>query len=209
MRVRKIKDVDNKIETLSYIIKQYPKQDINIKSLFKNDNPIHVEIGCGKGNFIINHALKNKDINYIGIEKDKSVIYKAGMKINSREKLDNLILIHMDAKDIKELFKENKIDKLYLNFSDPWPKSRHEKRRLTSPVLIKNMLDLLAGDLEFKTDNRKLFEYTVQTFNSIGLDISDISCDLHADYEDVITTEYEDKFIEKGNVIYYIKVQKK
>ena len=215
MRVRNVKGADIKLA-------MYPEKVISNPSeykgkwnkLFKNDNPINIEIGMGKGKFILEHALRNPDINYIGIEKDTSIVYKALIKYLDTEeekeiKLNNLVFLNIDACNIKEMFEDNEVQKVFLNFSDPWPKTRHEKRRLTSPLIFKNILDILNGDLEFKTDNRKLFEYSVMEFNTMNLDIVELSLDLHSDKEDIITTEYEDKFVSKGNVIYYCKLKER
>jgi tRNA (guanine-N7-)-methyltransferase len=166
----------------------------------------------GKAKFIIEHALRNKDINYIGIEKDTSIVYKALVKYldaSDNNGFDNLVFLNIDACNIKDVFEDREVNKVFLNFSDPWPKTRHEKRRLTSPIIFKNILDVLDGDLEFKTDNRKLFEYSICEFNNMNLDICELSLDLHSDCVDIITTEYEDKFTSKGNVIYYTKVKER
>ena len=215
MRVRNVKGADLKLAMFPDKVISNPN-DYKGKwnNYFKNDNPIYIEIGMGKGKFILEHALRNTDINYIGIEKDISIVYKALVKYLETEeekdvKLNNLVFLNIDACNIKEIFEDNEVNKVYLNFSDPWPKTRHEKRRLTSPLIFKNILDILNGELEFKTDNRKLFEYSVMEFNTMNLDIVELSLDLHSDKEDIITTEYEDKFVSKGNVIYYCKLKER
>jgi tRNA (guanine-N7-)-methyltransferase len=215
MRVRNVKGADVKLAMFPDKVISNPN-DYKGKwnNYFKNDNPIYIEIGMGKGKFILEHALRNPDINYIGIEKDISIVYKALVKYLETEeekevKLNNLVFLNIDACNIKEIFEDNEVNKVYLNFSDPWPKTRHEKRRLTSPLIFKNILDILNGELEFKTDNRKLFEYSVIEFNTMSLDIVELSLDLHSDKEDIITTEYEDKFVSKGNVIYYCKLKER
>ena len=215
MRVRNVKGADAKLAMFPDKVVANPN-DYKGKwnNYFKNDNPIYIEIGMGKGKFILEHALRNPDINYIGIEKDISIVYKALVKYLETEeekdvKLNNLVFLNIDACNIKEIFEDNEVNKVYLNFSDPWPKTRHEKRRLTSPLIFKNILDILNGELEFKTDNRKLFEYSVMEFNTMNLDIVELSLDLHSDKEDIITTEYEDKFVSKGNVIYYCKLKER
>ena len=215
MRVRNVKGADAKLAMFPDKVIANPN-DYKGKwnNYFKNDNPIYIEIGMGKGKFILEHALRNPDINYIGIEKDISIVYKALVKYLETEeekevKLNNLVFLNIDACNIKEIFEDNEVNKVYLNFSDPWPKTRHEKRRLTSPLIFKNILDILNGELEFKTDNRKLFEYSVMEFNTMNLDIVELSLDLHSDKEDIITTEYEDKFVSKGNVIYYCKLKER
>ena len=215
MRVRNVKNADIKLANYpDKVIANYTEYKGNWNKLFKNDNPIYIEIGMGKAKFIIEHALRNPDINYIGIEKDISIVYKALTKYLDTEeskqiKIDNLVFLNIDACNIKEVFNDKEVQKVFLNFSDPWPKTRHEKRRLTSPLIFKNILDILDGDLEFKTDNRHLFEYSIMEFKTLNLDIIELSLDLHSDKEDIITTEYEDKFVSKGNVIYYCKVKER
>lgn len=173
-------------------------------TLFNNDNPIYIEIGMGKGDFIIEHAKRYKDINFIGIEKFDSVIVRAIEKVP--EDLNNLKLIRMDAKEIDEVF-DKEIDRIFLNFSDPWPKKRHHDRRLTSHLFLKRYDNLFKKEKEIiqKTDNRDLFEYSVISLTTYGYKIEDISLDLHnSDYEDIITTEYEKRFVALGNNIYYL-----
>lgn len=208
MRVRKVKNVEEKLEQYDGLLIQNPR-DYKGKwnTLFNNDNPIYLEIGMGKGKFIYNHAKLNPNINYLGLEKDSSIVCKALVN-NSVDAPDNLKYIWLDASYLKEVFEDKEIQKVYLNFSDPWPKTRHEKRRLTSKTFLNDILDILEGTIEFKTDNRHLFEYSIMEFNQMKLEIIDLSLDLHQDKEDVITTEYEDKFMQKGNVIYYCEVKR-
>lgn len=180
---------------------------------FKNDNPIYVEIGMGKGKFLYTHATNNPNINYIGIEKEASVIVRAVEKVIENP-LSNLILLNCDATNILEMFDENEVDKIFLNFSDPWPKSRHSKRRLTYPSFLMNYKRILkpSGDIEIKTDNRKLFEYTIVTLNNLKMEFIDLSLDLHTPLEneeprEIITTEYEDRFVSLNHPIYYVKAR--
>ena len=179
------------------------------RDLFQNNNPIYIEIGMGKGDFILEKAKKYPNINFIGIEKYDSILALAIKKIDVS--LSNLKLIRMDAKDIDYVF-ENEIDEIFLNFSDPWPKPRHAKRRLTSNEFL-TKYDLLFRNnkiIEMKTDNRGLFEYSLISFNENAYQIKEISLNLHKDnYPDNIMTEYERKFSLQNNVIYYVKVEKK
>ena len=177
--------------------------------MFNNISDIHIEIGMGKGDFIINMALNNPEINFIGIEKFDSVLVRAVQKLEEIN-IDNLRLIRMDALSIDEVF-DKEISKLYLNFSDPWPKERHKDRRLTSEIFLKKYDNIFCGDklITMKTDNRKLFEYSIKTLNNYGYLIDELSLDLYND--DIsfnVQTEYEKKFVEKGNVIYMISVHK-
>lgn len=210
MRLRKVKDVEEKILEYSNIIILNPKEYRGKwQQLFKNDNPIYLEIGMGKGKFIRENALRNPNINYIGCELSQSIIYKAAKEVIN---IPNLLLLNYDAFNLNECFSEGEISKIYLTFSDPWPKSRHEKRRLTADSFLNVYKSILIDDgiIEFKTDNRKLFEFSVMKFNQMKYDILELSLDLHhSGYENIITTEYEEKFMAKGQVIYFIKVRVK
>ncbi len=211
MRVRKIKNVEEKILKYDNIIVLEPTLNKGKwQSVFGNDNPIYLEIGMGKGQFIMNNALNNPNINYIGCELVNSVIYKAAKKISEKE-IPNLYLINFDAFELDKVFESGEITGIYLNFSDPWPKTRHEKRRLTSSEFLNIYKKFLIKDgcIEFKTDNRKLFEYSIMKFNELKYEILELSLDLHSDKENIISTEYEDKFVGLGQVIYFVKVRVK
>lgn len=208
MRLRNVPKAKEILDNSNYIIHNYLEMTGNFHSVFSNDNPIYLEIGTGKGNFIIENAKRYPNINFIGIEKYDSVLVRAIEKLGCLE-LDNLRFIRTDAKNIDNIFNKE-ISKLYLNFSDPWPKDRHEKRRLTSDNFLKRYDNIFVNDkiIEFKTDNRKLFEYSVKSFTDYNYRINSLSLDLHQDTSDNIMTEYEEKFSKKGQVIYYIKVSK-
>lgn len=192
-------------ENKSFVVLQ-PKDNKNKwKTIFGNDNPIYIEIGMGKGDFIYENARQYPNINFIGIEKFPSVLAAAINKINAREtKVSNLRLMHYDAIELNEVFVENEIDKIFLNFSDPWPKSRHAKRRLTSSKFLDVYKQILKddGQIEFKSDNRGLFEYSIISFNQYPMDLEYISLDLHnsPENETNIMTEYERKFCTKGPI---------
>ncbi len=208
MRLRKIKDADIKVNNSKYVIKNY-KENIGMwNKVFNNNNPIKIEIGMGKGNFIINSAIKYPNTNFIGIEKYDSVLVKAIEKLDNLE-LPNLKIIMMDAKEITEVF-DKEIDTIYLNFSDPWPKKRHTLRRLTSPIFL-NLYDKVFKKDKIiiqKTDNRKLFEYSLISFVEHGYKIENISLDLYNDdVEGNIPTEYEEKFSKKGQNIFMVEVK--
>lgn len=201
MRLRNIKNADEIVNNSKYVINEIDE------NTFKNNNPIYLEIGMGKGDFIINNAIQNPNINYIGIEKYKSVLVKAVQKLGDKE-IDNLKIICMDAKEINVL--NTKIDLLYLNFSDPWPKKRHALRRLTSPIYLEKYENIFKDKkhIIMKTDNRKLFEYSIKSFTDYEYKIEDICLDLYKEnIEDNIPTEYEKKFRDKGP-IYKIEVTK-
>ena len=207
MRLRKLKNLDKRLEaSKELIIQDGESYKGRWKFFFGNDNPVHLEIGMGKGQFIIMLAQKNPNINYIGLEKEIGCLIKAAEKIEAR--IPNLIFVHFDASNILDVFSENEVDKLYLNFSDPWPKARHEKRRLTYIDNLEKYKVILANpcDIEMKTDNIGLFEFSVESFKQAKFETIELSYDLHKDKENIITTEYEDKFTSLGNKINYIHV---
>lgn len=209
MRLRKVKNALEKInEYPNIVIPNATDNKGKWHQLFNNTNPIYLEIGMGKGKFIIEHAKRNPNINFIGMEKEESVLVRALEKIENEE-LNNLVFIHFDAFDLNNVFEKGEISKIYLNFSDPWPKSKHAKRRLTCNKILENYKNVLKedGTIEMKTDNRKLFEYSLLEFINDNLKINNLSLNLHEDCNDIITTEYEDKFIAKGNVIYFVEVE--
>lgn len=208
MRLRNVKGASLKIELSPYIVKDYKNYKGKFNALFNNNNPICLEIGMGKGNFIINMAKLNPDANFIGIEKFDSVMVRAVEKL-AVEKIDNLKLIKMDADEINEVF-EKEIDKIYLNFSDPWPKERHHKRRLTDANFLNKYDSLFKNDknIIFKTDNRKLFEFSLKSFTDYGYKIKSLSLNLREDNIPNIETEYEIKFSSKGYPIYMVNVIK-
>lgn len=179
------------------------------RDVFKNDSPIHIEIGMGKGAFILQMALKNPNINYVGIEKFDSVIIMAIEKIANYQ-LKNLLLIRADALLLDTIFATNEVERIYLNFSDPWPKNRHEKRRLTSSLFLKRYEKVLTpkGVIEFKTDNSTLFEYSIISMTKELWIIDEFSVNLHRNNEEIVKTEYEEKFTSLGYPIYYVKVRK-
>ena len=205
MRLKHIKDADKIIMASPYLINEPTKYKKKWNKLFNNNNDIEIEIGTGKGKFIISKALNNPNINYIGIEKYDSPLVSAVKKLEDIN-ISNLKLICFDAYNINDIF-DKEISKIYLNFSDPWPKKRHEKRRLTS----KNFIDKYDGifknkkTIEMKTDNDDLYEYSIDSFINNGYEV--IKTDTN--YLDEYRTEYEDKFISKGKNINYILVVKK
>lgn len=177
--------------------------------VFNNNQPLHIEVGTGKGRFITEMAKANPNINYIGIEKYDSVIVLA-LDLLIEADLPNLRLLNINANDLGKYFEKSDVDRVYLNFSDPWPKVRHEKRRLTYKDYLKLYEDILVdkGEIHFKTDNQGLFEYSLKSFSEYGLLLTFLSLDLHkSDFEGNIMTEYEQKFSEMGNRIYRCEVK--
>ena len=208
MRLRNVKGASSKIDASKYIIKDYEDYCGKYSELFGNDNKICIEIGMGKGDFIKGISIEYPDVNFIGIEKYDSVMVRAIEKLDDVD-IPNLRLIKMDAEGIDKVFNKE-IDTIYLNFSDPWPKDRHEKRRLTSHNFLKKYDNLFVGTkhIIFKTDNRKLFEYSIKSLTDYGYKINCISLDLHSDNLINIETEYEKKFSALGYPIYMIDVTK-
>lgn len=205
MRLKHIKNAEEIISKSKYL-EQNPRENKGKwNKVFNNDNNIEIEIGMGKGKFIIEKAIQNPNINFIGIEKYDSPLVSAVKKLDELE-LNNLKLVCIDALGIEEIF-DHEIDKIYLNFSDPWPKKRHAKRRLTSNVFLNKYESLFKNEkrIEMKTDNDDLYDYSCESFIENGYDI--IKTDTN--YLDTIRTEYEDKFISLGKNINYISVVKK
>ncbi|MGM9881755.1 MAG: tRNA (guanosine(46)-N7)-methyltransferase TrmB [Bacilli bacterium] len=208
MRLKNIKGASEKIQKGKYFINNPNDYIGSWHKLFNNNNPIYIEIGMGKGNFIINNALNNPNVNYIGIEMYDSVILRAVEKSNDLE-INNLYLVRMDARLIDNIF-DHEIDLIYLNFSDPWPKERHTKRRLTSKEFL-SRYDSIFRDKKriiMKTDNINLFNFSVESLREYGYDITYLTNDLHKDKDDIITTEYEDKFTSMGIKINYLEASK-
>ena len=205
MRLKHIKNAEEIISKSKYLVKSPRENKGNWNKVFNNDNNIEVEIGMGKGKFIIEKAIQNPNINYIGIEKYDSPLVSAVKKLEELE-INNLKLICIDALGIEEVF-DHEIDKIYLNFSDPWPKKRHAKRRLTSSIFLNKYENLFKDEkhIEMKTDNDDLYDYSCESFIENGYDI--VKTDTN--YLDTIRTEYEDKFISLGKNINYISVVKK
>ncbi|MCI8543722.1 MAG: tRNA (guanosine(46)-N7)-methyltransferase TrmB [Lachnospiraceae bacterium] len=175
------------------------------KEIFGNGNPIHIEIGMGKGKFIHTMAKEHPDINYVGIEKYSSVLIRAVHKMEAEE-LPNLKFLRMDAEDIARVFGTGEVDRIYLNFSDPWPKDRHARRRLPSREFLARYDVILkpGGRLEFKTDNRELFDFALEELAPAGWETDEVTYDLHSDerlMEGNVMTEYEEKFSSQGNPI--------
>ena len=208
MRLRNVKGASEIINNFHYIIKNYEEYKGHFNDIFSNNNSIHIEIGMGKGDFIIGMAKKYPNINFIGIEKFDSVIVRAIEKID--EDIPNLRLIRMDANEIEKAFYKE-VDTIYLNFSDPWPKNRHENRRLTSKNFLSKYDSLFSSSnhIIMKTDNRKLFEYSIVSFSNYGYVIEEIILDMYKeDLSDNVKTEYETKFSDLGYTIYKIDVRK-
>ncbi|MCL6570934.1 MAG: tRNA (guanosine(46)-N7)-methyltransferase TrmB [Bacillus sp. (in: Bacteria)] len=210
MRVRHKPWAKGKIEQYPQYIVANPEQNKGKwHEIFEKNQPLHIEVGTGKGQFITEMARANPTINYMGIEIYDSVIVIA-LDLLIEADLPNLKLMHVNANELAKYFTKNDVDQMYLNFSDPWPKARHERRRLMYKDFLKLYEDIMVngGEIHFKTDNQGLFEYSLMSFSEYGLLLKYISLDFHkSDYEGNIMTEYEEKFSEKGNRIYRCEVK--
>lgn len=205
MRLRNITGSREVIADSIYVVQEPQEKKGRWKEVFGNDRPVQIEIGMGKGKFLHTLAKENPDINYIGIEKYSSVLLRAIQKMEEDE-LANLKFIRMDAEEITDVFATGEVDRIYLNFSDPWPKDRHAKRRLPSRQFLKRYDEILKKDgrIEFKTDNRDLFDFAVEELPEAGFCAEVLTYDLHADeklMEGNIMTEYEEKFSAASNPI--------
>ncbi|HEL0756368.1 TPA: tRNA (guanosine(46)-N7)-methyltransferase TrmB [Streptococcus equi subsp. zooepidemicus] len=208
MRVRKRKGAQEHLENNPhYVILEPEAAKGRWCEVFGNDHPIHIEVGSGKGAFITGMALKNPEINYIGIDIQLSVLSYALDKVLASQ-APNVRLLRVDGSSLTNYFDAGEVDMMYLNFSDPWPKSRHEKRRLTYKSFLDTYKQILLenGEIHFKTDNRGLFEYSLASFSQYGMTLKQVWLDLHAsDYPDNVMTEYEARFAKKGQVIYRLE----
>lgn len=204
MRLRHIRGAEEAIASSPYVIQQPAEYRGRFYELFGNDHPIEIEVGMGKGKFIMEMAAAHPETNYIGIERYSSVLLRALQKRAELE-LPNIYFMCIDAKELPEIFAPGEVDRIYLNFSDPWPKDRHAKRRLTSPDFMKVYDQVLKkdGHVEFKTDNQGLFAYSLEAIPEAGWRIDAFTHDLHHSEmaEGNVMTEYETKFSEMGNLI--------
>ena len=207
MRLRNVTGSREVIAQSRFVVPEETLKEMPGKwqALFGNANPIRLEIGMGKGKFLHALAKENPDVNYIGIEKYSTVLLRAVQKME-QEELQNLKFLRMEAEEIAEVFGEGEVDRIYLNFSDPWPKDRHAKRRLPSREFLARYDKILKkdGQIEFKTDNRALFDFAVEELEPAGWQAKAITYDLHADpvlMEGNVMTEYEEKFSAMGNPI--------
>lgn len=204
MRLRHIKGAEETIAASPYVIQEPESCRGRWAEVFHNQNPIRIEVGMGKGKFLMELAQRHPEINYVGIERYSSVLLRG---LQKREELDlsNIWFLCIDARQLAEVFEEGEVERIYLNFSDPWPKDRHAKRRLTSPEFMAVYDKILAADgqVEFKTDNEGLFDYSLESIPQAGWRIEASTRDLHHSpmAEGNVMTEYEEKFASKGNSI--------
>ncbi len=212
MRLRKI---PNALEILQehpdYVIITPQNYKGKWHSFFGNMNPIHLEVGMGKGQFIITMAKNHPDINFIGIEVVESIMVKALRKYKrEEEKLPNLIFVLLNAQELENVFEKGEVSQIYLNFSDPWPKKRHEKRRLTYSSFLQIFKNILKddGEIHLKTDNEKFFEYSLVSMSQFGMVFNFVSLDLHkSDFQGNVMTEYEERFSQTGQRIFRLEAK--
>ena len=211
MRLRNIPGAKEVIENSPYVVHEPQKQKGRWNEVFGNDHPIHIEVGMGNGRFLMDMAKLHPEVNYVGIEMYDSVLLRALQKREEYEQnegtLTNLFFMCMDARLLPEIFEKGEVKKIYLNFSDPWPKARHAKRRLTSRQFLEryDQILVLEGSVEFKTDNRDLFEFSLEEVKEAGWTLEASTFDLHHDEELLkgnVMTEYEEKFSSMGNPIH-------
>lgn len=210
MRLKKVKDAKETVECSCYYVNNPEDYKGKWKELFGNNSKIQIEIGMGKGRFIIGMAKSHPDINFIGIEKYDSVLVKATKALEYEDPLPNLKLLLFDAEKIEEIF-DHEIDLIYLNFSDPWPKNKHEKRRLTSENFLKRYDNIFKDTKQIvqKTDNLAFFEFSLDSLRNYGYTLDDITYDLYSENDSTnIATEYEEKFKERGIKINRVKSHK-
>ena len=208
MRLRNLKNKEEILNNSKYLEKNPYKYRGCWNKYFNNDNPIYIEIGMGFGKFIVENARRNPNINYIGIERLDNVLARTLPRIP--DDITNLVILRLNALDIDEVFNKE-IDRIFLNFSDPWPKTRHSMRRLTSKVFLAKYDNIFKKDMSIymKTDNQDLYIFSLMSFSSYGYILSDISFNLHnGDDSEIITTEYEDKFVKRGVPIYSVVATK-
>ncbi len=206
MRLRNIRGAKEAIAASPFVVHEPEQYRGSWKDFFGNRNPLHIEIGMGKGRFITELAALHPEVNYIGIEKYESVMIRAVAKREAIGECPNLIFLRYGAEELAQVFAAGEVDRIYLNFSDPWPKDRHARRRLTSSEFLARYRNFLAADgqLEFKTDNRSLFDFSLEQATEAGWTLQAVTFDLHhSEYaEGNIMTEYEERFSAIGNPIH-------
>ena len=214
MRLRNIPGSKDVIADSRFVVQNPDSQRGKWAEVFKNNQPVWIEVGMGKGRFIMDMARLHPDINFIGIEMYDSVLLRAVQKREQmEEELSNLYFIRMDARNLPEVFAQGEVDRIFLNFSDPWPKERHAKIRLTSRQFLERYDQILAedGQVEFKTDNRGLFEFSLQEVEETKWQLAASTFDLHHESEMVrgnVMTEYEEKFSSMGNPIHKMIIRR-
>ena len=212
MRARRKKWTDRELNENARVI-LFPPERGGLNKFFLNENPLHVELGCGKGRFVVLNAIRNPEINFVAVEREPSILASAARYAAEREnetdsKLNNLLLVKSDASELESIFDDGGIRRLYINFCDPWPnKKKWAKRRLTHTTFLQIYERLAIPEIFFKTDNRLLFEFSIESLSARGWRMEKVSLDLHADGMpgDGLMTEYEEKFVNSGQPIYRLE----
>lgn len=206
MRMRRKKNLDTRLEDCSYL-RLDDSHMTDVKKVFANDNPLHLEIGCGKGQFTLENARRNPNVNFIAVEMVENVVVSAMEKIKAAE-LENVRFLVVNAERIGELLPEGSVERLYLNFSCPYPKRRYTKHRLTHTRFLTQYKKILkkGGEIHLKTDNKEFYEFSLNSFCDNDFKLKNICFDLHAsDFEGNIVTEYEERFVSQGLPIYRVE----
>ena len=207
MRLRNIPGAKEAVMESAFVVQRPQEKKGGWAQVYPQTGPIHIEVGMGKGQFLMELARRNTQVNYLGIEMYDSVLLRALQRMAEIDELPNLLFMREDARLLPEIFRKGEVEKIYLNFSDPWPKARHAKRRLTSREFLNRYERILVpeGVVEFKTDNRGLFEFSLEEIREAGWRLLACTYDLHNDAkmcEGNVMTEYEEKFSSLGNPIY-------
>lgn len=207
MRLRNIPGAKEAVMESAFVVQSPQEKKGGWAQIYPQAGPIHIEVGMGKGQFLMELARRNPQVNYLGIEMYDSVLLRALQRMAEIDELPNLLFMREDARMLPEIFRKGEVEKIYLNFSDPWPKARHAKRRLTSREFLNRYEQILVpeGVVEFKTDNRELFEFSLEEIQEAGWRLLACTYDLHNDAkmcEGNVMTEYEEKFSSLGNPIY-------
>ena len=207
MRLRNIPGAKEAVMESAFVVQRPQEKEGGWAQVYPQTGPIHIEVGMGKGQFLMELARRNPQVNYLGIEMYDSVLLRALQRMAEIDELPNLLFMREDARLLPEIFRKGEVEKIYLNFSDPWPKARHAKRRLTSREFLNRYERILVpeGVVEFKTDNRGLFEFSLEEIREAGWRLLACTYDLHNDAkmcEGNVMTEYEEKFSSLGNPIY-------
>ena len=207
MRLRNIPGAKEAVMESAFVVQRPQEKKGGWAQVYPQTGPIHIEVGMGKGQFLMELARRNPQVNYLGIEMYDSVLLRALQRMAEIDELQNLLFMREDARLLPEIFRKGEVEKIYLNFSDPWPKARHAKRRLTSREFLNRYERILVpeGVVEFKTDNRGLFEFSLEEIREAGWRLLACTYDLHNDAkmcEGNVMTEYEEKFSSLGNPIY-------
>lgn len=211
MRIRKKNWTQEELETSKFLVREPLENKGRWKEVFGNDNPLHLEIGCGKGKFVAEMSRLHPDVNFIGMEHFTLVAARALRKCKRLEAGDNVLIMEKDAEELEDIFAAGEVERIYLNFSDPWPsRKKWRKKRLTNERFLSRYENIFGdkGEVFLKTDNMEFFEYSIEALSQQGWKLKNISLDLHkSSFEGNVMTEYESKFSEQGMPIYRLEAE--